>query len=159
MTSFTLTSANSCANNACARNQYLTASSACVNCMSGCLTCSSLLSCSSCGTVSGFQFYLQQNACRDKCLDGFWPDNLGFQCKKCPTECLKCASVTECTLCINGYYLLIHPIQRISDTQIGTCVRECPFGYFNSNPLLNTDKEIAVCAFCSQNCLSCFGPT
>ncbi len=123
LSSFTLSSANNCLNDtSCLSNQYKNSSN-CANCSTSCLTCVNSTACTYCSTQFGIQLYLKGSSCLFDCGSGYFKYKLGYQCRKCPTECLTCVSSTECTLCLESYFLLLHPIQRLTGTTIGTCVR------------------------------------
>jgi proprotein convertase subtilisin/kexin type 5 len=106
----------------------------------------------------GVQRYLKDSTCVTSCGAKYFQHSATYTCKKCPAECSTCVSQTECTQCIDGHYLLFHPIQPYETFSIGTCVAECAIGYFNYNPL-NSANKFAYCEFCAFNCLTCFGPS
>lgn len=108
--------------------------SKCLTCIEPCLTCTSVVDCSSC--ISGV---LNQKRCVGSCPIGTYTQN--SVCENCSSGCFSCVGeATNCTSCLGSYLY------------VGTCVGTCPEGYYPENVLL-------VCQQCSYKCSKCINYT
>ena len=111
------------------------ASNSCKTCKSPCLTCNSLLLCSSC--LTGYLLDID-SICRLTCS---LPNYIGVNnlCQKCTSNCATCsASLSNCTACLS-------PFLYIQSNH--TCVAACPPRYFSNAGL--------TCDLCEPPCLTC----
>jgi hypothetical protein len=114
----------------------------CTVCPNGCATCSmpvSTISCASCTTVGGSQYYLSGTTCVANCPSGTFGDTSSSPaCTACTAPCATCSgSGTACLSCSTG--TLIYGAN--------SCSGSCPNGQYN--PGSN------FCQLCSSNCATC----
>ncbi|KAI1904468.1 hypothetical protein AGOR_G00005950 [Albula goreensis] len=110
----------------------------CVDCETGCKTCSpdDPELCSSC--VAGYFLYRHQ--CHRHCPQKTFEDEDLSMCLTCPDPCTDCRSKTLCLSCQPEHYL-----------SKGDCVKQCPDGTFG-------DAGSWRCQLCHSSCQACHGP-
>ncbi|XP_062847903.1 proprotein convertase subtilisin/kexin type 5 [Trichomycterus rosablanca] len=110
----------------------------CIDCETGCKTCSAddPELCASC--VDGYFYYRHQ--CRQHCPQRSYEDRSRGMCLSCPDSCQDCRSETLCLTCQPGHFL-----------HNGACVTECPQDTFR-------DARGWRCTPCHSSCLTCHGP-
>ena len=121
----------------------------CSPCHFGCLSCSSVTSCTKCASyLSSYAFYLDQNSCAQcsfgcyECSDALtctkcklaYYMSTSSSCQKCISGCLYCIDGQKCRTCDTGYYLE------------GDVCNACPT---NCIKCLNNSVSIA-CSICSD---------
>nr|XP_005987835.1 PREDICTED: proprotein convertase subtilisin/kexin type 5-like [Latimeria chalumnae] len=151
----------------------------CLDCDSGCKTCSAddPELCSSC--LEGYFLYRYQ--CRRRCPQKYYEDRGRRMCLACPLSCVECKNESYCLSCV-GYYLYVadNKCYRCDATcqtcfgpqaldcsscysgyfldQDSSCVEHCPLGFF-SNPATQLCEQCSfTCESCkgkSENCLRC----
>jgi hypothetical protein len=96
----------------------------CLLCLSPCLTCSSITTCTSCIT----NFYIMGTNCYSSCPSGFYAGQSTtgtLSCLPCNSPCTACTNTsTYCTACPSGYAL----------DSSGNCNSACtsPTSYYNT---------------------------
>ncbi len=85
-----------------------TANLTCVNCPTGCATCSSLTLCLTCSSTPTPYFLRTDHFCYTSCLPGFYAEATNGTCMTCPTGCATCSSSTICQTCSPSYFLHIN---------------------------------------------------
>lgn len=69
-------------------------------------------------------------------------------CTLCPSQCIECISLTECSLCKSGFFL-----------HISTCGSTCPAHFFKNSTSNACEMCDAICHECKDNfptnCTSC----
>lgn len=142
----------------------------CASCNSillGCLTCSSLTTCTLCDASLNFQ--LSGTNC--VCATGYYLN--GITCLLCSTaitNCVACTGATTCTVCSSGYYQTGGTCVACAPscpTCIGTstnCTSCYPTYTLVSGMCLCAagtylDRVTLVCAACQFTCLTCNGPS
>lgn len=106
--------------------------SKCLLCIQPCLTCSSVVDCTSC--LSGV---LNQNRCVGSCPLGTYSNSNGV-CLSCSAACFSCfVTAGNCTSCTNNTYLLFNQ-----------CLQQCPINYY-------PEPVLEVCSQCNPRCLNC----
>lgn len=114
----------------------------CTACPIGCATCSmanSILSCSTCNSFAGVQYYLSGTSCVSLCAAGTYQgldSNNKTACISC-SGCATCAgSATFCTSCSSNHLI-------VGQNSCGSC----PDGQWADSS--------TTCALCSPNCKTC----
>ncbi|XP_063305210.1 proprotein convertase subtilisin/kexin type 5-like [Pelobates fuscus] len=109
----------------------------CLDCESGCKTCTSddPEICISC--LEGYFLYGHQ--CRRYCPQKTYGDSGRKICFACPSGCLECKNETYCSSCQKGYYL-----------RDASCLLKCPDGTFQ-------DSVRQQCEDCHRSCQICHG--
>ncbi|CAD8163692.1 unnamed protein product [Paramecium octaurelia] len=130
----------------------------------------------------GFKF---NDQCVDSCPKGMYINN-NF-CMKCPQKCEECTSLTNCTLCVQNYFLENGRCQLScffgkTDYKNHACVSQCdpslfeyqnqclescptnPVFYYHSNICMdacpnNTVQYNQECLDCDVSCSTCIGPS
>ena len=125
--------------------------SACAQCVSPCLQCTTSIYCQSC--VHGFYFQSLTTLCLDVCPLG-WVGVVDI-CVRCASPCRYCEDgIDNCTACISGYFLNLYTHQ---------CLLQCPNLVTISNPITMTcDACIQPCLICQNqttSCLACVSGT
>ncbi|XP_056146386.1 proprotein convertase subtilisin/kexin type 5-like [Lampris incognitus] len=127
----------------CPTQNYRDAMTAdCKDCDASCLTCSGpdAGSCTSCREGHGLDGHGQCVLLANKCSPQHYADLAG-ECHPCHRYCHQCTGPgkTYCLSCNRKHFLLN-----------GTCMDECPTGYYQ-------DKTEQKCETCHPTCLSCMG--
>ncbi|CAD8053689.1 unnamed protein product [Paramecium primaurelia] len=122
--------------------------------------------------------------CIDSCPLGMY--NKDSFCTSCPQKCQECTSATNCTICIDDYFLenglcYLSCIVGKTDYKNHLCVQECdsslfeyqneclevcptnPVFYYHSNICMDacpisTFQNNQQCIDCDISCLTCIGP-
>lgn len=113
---------------ACPDGKYFNSVS-CVNCVDGCVNCSTASNCFGCQPGR----LLFNNTCPTVCPNGYFASD--SSCQVCPSRCTSCSSLTNCTVCSAGYNLLN-----------SSCVTTCPAGTYSLNN---------ICHECQAGCINC----
>ena len=117
---------------------YSVTNTACVACVSPCVTCLSASTCLTC--EPGTFFYL--GACAASCPSTFFYPNSGnHTCTKCVSPCSECLSASQCLSCRTGFI----------DLTLNKCLLEC-----NSSSYVD---ESFACRPCSPPCVRCYAET
>lgn len=121
----------------------------CGYCSAPCNTCKNKIDfCTSC--LNNLSLVISTGKCYETCPDKYYLNILNNTCEECLHPCNTCSSMTQCTTCITGYYLL-------KSTQ---CLSSCPEGYFENPVTFTCDKCDGFCKTCGDNnykkCTSCF---
>lgn len=121
----------SCSNGSFFRNNT------CLPCNSSCLTCDSLLNCTSCS----LNHSLESSACFLNCsiaLNSTAVFRSNNTCQTCPTGCLSCVNGSSCSSCASPYFF-----------DAGACLLNCSL-IKNASFLLN-----GSCISCNSTCSTC----
>ena len=113
----------------CVTGYYATHSGICQTCPLGCVTCQMLwwsVSCGSCVTNFQLKGWIVK---RCECNSNQYVNATVPECVNCPTGCSSCIDNTQCTGCIQGYYmngLLCSPCMPVCQTcDAGTTCTSC----------------------------------
>lgn len=107
------------------------------------MTCSSEMLCFTCR--SNFTFLASNYSCLSSCPTGYVSVNQS--CTVCSSNCLTCVTVTFCSSCHNGSYLLN-----------GNCYNPCPSTYFGNSQTMKCESCHFSCSSCTSYsfCNVCF---
>jgi hypothetical protein len=118
----------------------------CRPCWDKCEVCSGIgeFQCSKCFGGQGV-YLLSDGSCKPAAFcpsDRFYPDNPTGKCLPCYQRCLGCVGTGRynCTACQPNHYLFK-----------GTCIPNCPVGYFYS-------QDLDDCILCHPTCKYCVNP-
>ena len=122
----------------CRTGQYPSGTN-CLNCSTGCVACTSPVTCTQCP----FNFYMLSGSCVPSCPPNTFPffGPSGGVCLTCLPNCLTCATPTVCSQCVSPQYQLIN----------GNCVN-C-LGSSVADPITGR------CVPCPANCVTCLNST
>ncbi|KAL4441097.1 hypothetical protein ABPG74_002047 [Tetrahymena malaccensis] len=128
----------------CASGQYLDVNTnKCTQCDSSCLNCigGSKNQCVDCQSPRYYQ--KSTTSCELQCQPSYYGNSYTAMCEQCDSSCATCSGPkdNQCLSCKNSLFYL---------QASGTCVSNCPSGYFQ-NSLLNQ------CQKCDSSCKECSG--
>ncbi|CAD8190791.1 unnamed protein product [Paramecium octaurelia] len=132
----------------CSESQYLSGTT-CVNCISGCQTCSSV-TCTTC--QDSFYYKSSTNECLSVCDPGFFGNTTTKTCDQCNSNCLTCLADTnkDCLTCPAGKVL------NIQNVISGECQTNCLVGFYKVNDGCSKCwKGCSACMDSTQACLTC----
>lgn len=154
----------------CPANQYLDSKDVCRLCPSRCSSCINSTHCTSCAKtynwgekceydcVGCYNNCNRSIGCASNCSDYYYRaynnGTHGYECIRCPNNCLTCTSATECTTCDTNYWgtYCQHNCYGCSSDcskSLG-CDSKCITGYYPE--AIDTGS---VCKQCSDHCDSC----
>lgn len=131
----------------CPTAMFQSPSRLCQTCGPYCLKCVDAAEC----TVCLVGMHLLDGQCLQQCPPGYTPTTLltpatltyshiAMACVPCTPPCHTCTP-SSCLSCTFGHFLLD-----------GTCVEQCPTGYF-------AESSSSTCRQCPPQCVSCISPT
>lgn len=110
----------------------------CTSCESPCRICyNSTTTCSSCFPNSSlYLWYDYKCITESECAIGHYINSTNGSCNTCPSQCLQCVSLTNCSTCADGFYLYAN-----------TCIATCP-------NITYPDNSVKKCQTC-VGCVTC----